>query len=295
MDNDAGDAEDGENDVASGKADSPAEGGADARAILALVNDPSVMEYELDKDAGLSARVAEAIITHRKGADTYADTADDDMFETLAELDAIHYLGPTAMTSLLRYARKTATKATLTVELVANEWTSGNGDRAVKLSSLNPELVARGLAPFPEKITLGGRDDRQFNNLLAEIEVINEKLGRNLELQRGWDPSEYVGLCYSGPLNEVGPVVENLQGSLIGLYTGIQAWRWSTTKKLFGFAAESGESEWLRSQREDNENGDDADAWEHFDTASKDFLMMADGGQEGDGTELFAVTIPACP
>jgi hypothetical protein len=96
-------------------------------------------------------------------------------------------------------------------------------------------------------------------------------------------------------LNEVGPVVENLQGSLIGLYTGIQAWRWSTTKKLFGFAAESGESEWLRSQREDNENGDDADAWEHFDTASKDFLMMADGGQEGDGTELFAVTIPACP
>src|SRR5262245_21969665 len=91
----AGDAdvEDGENDSASGKADSMVEGSAEARAVLALVNDPGVDFDELDVDAGLSSRVARNIVTKRDGADAAPGTADDDKFDTLAELDAVPYVG----------------------------------------------------------------------------------------------------------------------------------------------------------------------------------------------------------
>jgi hypothetical protein len=292
-DSDAGDAEDAENAAATGKADSPAEGSADARRILALVNDPSVMEGELDESAGLSNRVAEAIITKRKGADTYADTADDDLFDTLAELDAIPYLGPTAMTSLLSYARRTETSAKLYIDLIATEYVSGSGNQMIALTELNDELAGLGLPPFRANIELGGRDDRSFNLILGQLEALGEKLNRSFELQRGWDPSEYQSLCYTGPLSEVASVVENLRGSLFSEYMGIQGWRWKTTKKMFIEWAES-YAEWERAQREDNGNDAEVDAWEAFNTSSNDFLMLTDGGQQGDGTELFAVRIPPC-
>src|SRR6188768_893671 len=84
---DSGDVEDGEHDAATGKADSIAEGSANARTILGLVNDGGVNDAELDNEAGLSARVAEAIIKHRDGTDREFGTADDDPFDSLAELD----------------------------------------------------------------------------------------------------------------------------------------------------------------------------------------------------------------
>jgi phosphatidylserine/phosphatidylglycerophosphate/cardiolipin synthase-like enzyme len=98
------DVEDGENDSFGGKADSLVEGSAEARAVLALVNDPGVDFAELDVDAGLSSRVARNIITKRDGADATAGTADDDRFDTLTELDAVPYLGSAALGQLLDYA-----------------------------------------------------------------------------------------------------------------------------------------------------------------------------------------------
>jgi len=292
---DAGDAEDDVDAVVSGKADSPTEGSADAVKLLALVNDPSVFSAELDEKAGLSTRLAEAIVEYREGADKYA-SPDDNLFDTIAELDAIPRLGPVALDALLKYARKTASTTTISVDLVANEWTSGGGDRAVKLSSLNAEIAAQGFEPFPDKLTLGGRDDRQFLALMWRIEQINEKMNRNLELQRSWDPSEYTNLCYAGSLTKVSSTVESLSGSLFHEYMGIQAWRWKDTSKIFvlDWFDEQTEAEWLRVAREDNGNEDDADTWEGFDTSSDDFLMMTDGGQQGDGTELFSVRIKPC-
>jgi phosphatidylserine/phosphatidylglycerophosphate/cardiolipin synthase-like enzyme len=98
------DIEDGEGDSFLGKADSITEGSDAAAAVLALVNDPAVDFDELDKDAGLSSRVARNIITHRDGADALPGTADDDRFDDLAELDAVPYLGAAAMAQLLDYA-----------------------------------------------------------------------------------------------------------------------------------------------------------------------------------------------
>ena len=100
-----GDVEDGENDSFGGKSDSLVEGSDEARAVLALVNDRGVAFEELDIDAGLSSRVARNIITHRDGADGAPGTSDDDLFDTLAELDAVPYLGSATLAQLLEYAR----------------------------------------------------------------------------------------------------------------------------------------------------------------------------------------------
>ena len=82
------------------------EGSPEALAVLALVNDTAVDVGELDNDAGLNATAAKNIIAHRDGSDAAAATADDDPYDTLAELDAVPFVGPIALTALLEYAKE---------------------------------------------------------------------------------------------------------------------------------------------------------------------------------------------
>src|SRR5689334_2676986 len=203
---DAGDAEDGANDAATGKADSPiSENSADARLVLGLVNDGGVSDAELDNEAGLSTRVAEAIVKYRDGADREFGTADDNAFDTLAELDAIPYLGPVAMRALLSYAKRTGTSTTLTIDIVASE-----GDGRIKLDSLNAQLASSNIT-FPKKLTMGPRDGAKFLKVLRDLETANTKLGRQIDFDYTWDPSDYVNLCYTGDIRGVPRVVEGLR------------------------------------------------------------------------------------
>ena len=82
------------------------EGSPEALAVLALVNDTSVDADELDDDAGLNATAAKNIIAHRDGADAAAATTDDNPYDTLAELDAVSFVGPIALAALLEYAKE---------------------------------------------------------------------------------------------------------------------------------------------------------------------------------------------
>src|SRR6186713_706554 len=85
------DIEDGANEGFGGKADGGIEeGSAEARGVLALVNDLDVDVGELDEGAGLSKRAATNIVAARP-------------FETLAELDAVAYVGPKTLEALLEY------------------------------------------------------------------------------------------------------------------------------------------------------------------------------------------------
>ena len=96
---------DGENaGFGSGKADGLTPGSDEADAVLALVNDPEVDLEILDIDARLHKTAATNIINHRNGADGIVGTGDDDMFDDLAELDAIKFVGPAALSRLLEYA-----------------------------------------------------------------------------------------------------------------------------------------------------------------------------------------------
>jgi len=99
--------EDGENDAfPSGKADGGIdEGTPEAIGVLRLVNDPTETAASLKSGAGVSTRVANNIVKHRDGADGVANNADDDKYDTLAELDAIPYVGPATLDALLERAR----------------------------------------------------------------------------------------------------------------------------------------------------------------------------------------------
>jgi phosphatidylserine/phosphatidylglycerophosphate/cardiolipin synthase-like enzyme len=99
--------EDGENDAfPSGKADGGIdEGSPEAIGVLRLVNDGAETAATLKAGAGITIRAAGNIVTHRDGADGAPGTADDDRFDTLAELDAIAYVGPATLSALIELAR----------------------------------------------------------------------------------------------------------------------------------------------------------------------------------------------
>ena len=82
-----------------------AAGSPEEAAVLALVNDPAVDQPLLDDEVGLDVRAATNIIDHRDGADATVGTADDDLFDSIVELDDISYVGPSALASLLAYAQ----------------------------------------------------------------------------------------------------------------------------------------------------------------------------------------------
>jgi phosphatidylserine/phosphatidylglycerophosphate/cardiolipin synthase-like enzyme len=100
--------EDGENDAfPSGKADGGIdEGSPEALGVLALVNDPAETAKTLKAGAHITIRAAGNIVAHRDGADATAGTDDDDRFDTLAELDAIPYVGPATLNALIELARQ---------------------------------------------------------------------------------------------------------------------------------------------------------------------------------------------
>jgi phosphatidylserine/phosphatidylglycerophosphate/cardiolipin synthase-like enzyme len=81
-----------------------ASGSAEEAAVLALVNDPQVDFALLDDDVALDKRAATNIIAYRDGADALPETADDDLFDSVGELDAIPYVGSSALDKLLAYA-----------------------------------------------------------------------------------------------------------------------------------------------------------------------------------------------
>ena len=72
--------------------------------ILAFVNDGGTTEPLLDDEVGLDRRAAANIIAHRAGDDEALGTSDDRAFGTLNELDAVPYVGPSALERLHDYA-----------------------------------------------------------------------------------------------------------------------------------------------------------------------------------------------
>jgi len=78
---------------------------AEAQGILRFVNDSQTSQDLLDHEVGLDKRAARNIVQHRQGADALDGTADDDRFDNLDELDAVSYVGKSALAKLLEYAR----------------------------------------------------------------------------------------------------------------------------------------------------------------------------------------------
>ncbi len=103
---------------------------AEAQAILYVVNSATVQA--LDVDAELDARAAKNIVAHRLGPDASPGTADDDAFDSIDELDAVPYVGASALEKLRVYALAVAPKSSC---LVISEYVEGMGNynKAIEL------------------------------------------------------------------------------------------------------------------------------------------------------------------
>jgi hypothetical protein len=81
------------------------DGGLSAQEIAAVLQLANTADLdELDHAAQLDARAASGIVAHRSGGDGIDGTDDDDPFDDLAELDAVPWVGPTALERMLAHA-----------------------------------------------------------------------------------------------------------------------------------------------------------------------------------------------
>lgn len=88
----------------------------DAQLVLDLCNYPGTDMAVLDEAVGLDRRAAEGIVQHRNGLDGVAPSADDDLFDSVGELDAVAYVGEAAFARLLQYASEHPAPAGVHVE-----------------------------------------------------------------------------------------------------------------------------------------------------------------------------------
>lgn len=72
--------------------------------LLDFLNDSAATLAVLDHQVPLDARAARNLVSHRDGADGKFGTADDDLFDSVAEVDAIKYVGTSALSRLYDYA-----------------------------------------------------------------------------------------------------------------------------------------------------------------------------------------------
>ena len=125
-----------------------------AEKLLSLVNYPGTDLSTLDTKAGLDRRAAAGILAHRDGADGRALTADDDLFDTVAELDAVPYVGDVALQKLLAFAEASPVPAGEVVE-------------GVTFRGWEAELVVWGVNAAPAGTLDGMLDARAAAALLA--------------------------------------------------------------------------------------------------------------------------------
>ena len=72
--------------------------------VLKLVNNPTTSYELLDKTVMLDRRAARNIVDYRNGTDDTPGNADDKRFDTIQELDAIPYVGRSALEKMKQYA-----------------------------------------------------------------------------------------------------------------------------------------------------------------------------------------------
>ena len=68
---------------------SPWDGTPEGMALIEFLNDRSTTEEVLDFDIALDARAAGNLIVHRNGGDHRYGTSDDDLYQSIAEVDRV--------------------------------------------------------------------------------------------------------------------------------------------------------------------------------------------------------------
>jgi hypothetical protein len=189
---------------------------AEAAAILGVVNTASLAT--LGTDVQLAEKAADNIVAVRKGDDEVANTADDVEFGTLAQLDAVPYIGPVAFAKLLAYVHD--------AELVGDppaplgQWTSN--------TIANGELWDFALAPDGKPV-IGLRANGVHQLRLASGNVITLPpeyvTATDLSLAVDGAGDSHITYRKQSPANTYGRIVyRNGQWSALGEFDANKVW-----------------------------------------------------------------------
>ena len=100
--------DEGDPDSIDGKADGATaalEGTRAGYGVLRLLNDGEGTDFLfLDVDVALDRRAAGNLIAHRDGPDAVHGTRDDDLFDSIEEVDGVRWVGPAALEALAEFA-----------------------------------------------------------------------------------------------------------------------------------------------------------------------------------------------
>ena len=80
------------------------EGSPESVGLLDFLNSPETHFEVLDVEVGLDRRAAGNLIGHRDGGDNEFGTTDDDLFNSIDEVDSVRWVGPSALHKLAHYA-----------------------------------------------------------------------------------------------------------------------------------------------------------------------------------------------
>ncbi len=80
------------------------EGTAEGVGLISFLNDEKTTYDLLDKTVGLDRRAAGNLIAHRDGGDRIWGSTDDDVYNTVDEIDAVRFVGPRSIDRMIEYA-----------------------------------------------------------------------------------------------------------------------------------------------------------------------------------------------
>lgn len=244
------------------KSDSPATGARVSELVLELVN-TATFEV-LDDDVPLNRRAVVGIVEHRDGLDATLGTADDDIFDSLQELDDVPFVGPVAFQRLVDYAVAHAPlRAALQVPLI------DESDKHL-LSDHNTELLAAGFATAPDSVTLSDTTDAgAYEDLLLELEKGLDAIGVSAFPLSVSQPAAYLGgpldLCFTGLATDIPELMEDSLRDVV------------FSDELFVIAWKFGNDERITDAARDFSMDDPAlfpPTWNNYDQTSDDFLVL---------------------
>jgi hypothetical protein len=83
---------------------SPWDGTPEGEALLDFINDEATTADVLDFDVPLDRRAAGNIIAHRDGGDRLWGTTDDDIYNSVEEIDKVRFVGGRSLVRMVDYA-----------------------------------------------------------------------------------------------------------------------------------------------------------------------------------------------
>jgi hypothetical protein len=200
------------------------DGTAEAIGVLRFLNGPAADVRTLDVDAALDARAARNIVAHVRGADGTLGTADDDLLDSIVELDAIPYVGPATLDRLVAYVDAIGGVPRHTVEGIL--LTDAEADAVL--------AAARG-ATLAELDDDAGLDARAARNIVAARPIADldalaavPYVGASaIERLRRWAPgwrAPVAAACHPGVLQGMRDCVERqIVESMVGLTDAVAA------------------------------------------------------------------------